>query len=212
MSLSCFLLCRQSHEGSWWVWQTRKDEMGVLEKMIEKHQSWQRNARRRAGPRRDLAERLLADERVHPVSAQQTSSVMMVLCGALIYQQEIFQQSSTEHLMRWGVIVPISSRCVWTVFRGTLEVEAFQSSHIPWLCWPQSKKVGSDGWFFSNLAVSFLFQAVFDCVVNSLKNVLNILIVYILFMFIFAVIAVQLFKGKFFFCTDESKVLEKDCR
>ena len=55
-------------------------------------------------------------------------------------------------------------------------------------------------------------QAVFDCVVNSLKNVLNILIVYILFMFIFAVIAVQLFKGKFFSCTDESKELERDCR
>ncbi|CAK6977876.1 calcium channel%2C voltage-dependent, N type, alpha 1B subunit, a [Scomber scombrus] len=55
-------------------------------------------------------------------------------------------------------------------------------------------------------------KAVFDCVVNSLKNVLNILIVYILFMFIFAVIAVQLFKGKFFFCTDESKGLEKDCK
>ncbi|XP_035386036.1 calcium channel, voltage-dependent, N type, alpha 1B subunit, a isoform X2 [Electrophorus electricus] len=55
-------------------------------------------------------------------------------------------------------------------------------------------------------------KAVFDCVVNSLKNVLNILIVYILFMFIFAVIAVQLFKGKFFYCTDESKGLERDCR
>uniref|UniRef100_A0A671YSY0 Voltage-dependent N-type calcium channel subunit alpha n=1 Tax=Sparus aurata TaxID=8175 RepID=A0A671YSY0_SPAAU len=55
-------------------------------------------------------------------------------------------------------------------------------------------------------------KAVFDCVVNSLKNVLNILIVYILFMFIFAVIAVQLFKGKFFYCTDESKGLQKDCK
>ncbi|XP_031711463.1 voltage-dependent N-type calcium channel subunit alpha-1B-like isoform X19 [Anarrhichthys ocellatus] len=55
-------------------------------------------------------------------------------------------------------------------------------------------------------------KAVFDCVVNSLKNVLNILIVYMLFMFIFAVIAVQLFKGKFFYCTDKSKGLEKDCR
>ena len=33
-----------------------------------------------------------------------------------------------------------------------------------------------------------------------------------LFMFIFAVIAVQLFKGKFFYCTDESKGLEKDCK
>ncbi|XP_041091581.1 calcium channel, voltage-dependent, P/Q type, alpha 1A subunit, b [Polyodon spathula] len=55
-------------------------------------------------------------------------------------------------------------------------------------------------------------KAVFDCVVNSLKNVLNILIVYMLFMFIFAVVAVQLFKGRFFFCTDESKELERDCR
>ncbi|XP_064346926.1 voltage-dependent N-type calcium channel subunit alpha-1B isoform X7 [Camelus dromedarius] len=55
-------------------------------------------------------------------------------------------------------------------------------------------------------------KAVFDCVVNSLRNVLNILIVYMLFMFIFAVIAVQLFKGKFFYCTDESKELERDCR
>ncbi|XP_053328500.1 voltage-dependent N-type calcium channel subunit alpha-1B [Spea bombifrons] len=55
-------------------------------------------------------------------------------------------------------------------------------------------------------------KAVFDCVVNSLKNVLNILIVYMLFMFIFAVVAVQLFKGKFFYCTDESKDLEKDCK
>lgn len=52
----------------------------------------------------------------------------------------------------------------------------------------------------------------FDCVVNSLKNVLNILIVYVLFMFIFAVVAVQLFKGRFFYCTDESKEFERDCR
>ncbi|XP_060715817.1 calcium channel, voltage-dependent, P/Q type, alpha 1A subunit, b isoform X8 [Tachysurus vachellii] len=55
-------------------------------------------------------------------------------------------------------------------------------------------------------------KAVFDCVVNSLKNVLNILIVYMLFMFIFAVVAVQLFKGRFFCCTDESKEFERDCR
>ncbi|XP_032948505.1 voltage-dependent R-type calcium channel subunit alpha-1E isoform X7 [Rhinolophus ferrumequinum] len=54
-------------------------------------------------------------------------------------------------------------------------------------------------------------KAVFDCVVTSLKNVFNILIVYKLFMFIFAVIAVQLFKGKFFYCTDSSKDTEKEC-
>ena len=55
-------------------------------------------------------------------------------------------------------------------------------------------------------------KAVFDCVVNSLKNVINILIVYILFQFIFAVIAVQLFNGKFFHCTDESKYTQEDCK
>ncbi len=59
---------------------------------------------------------------------------------------------------------------------------------------------------------SFRYQAVFDCVVNSLKNVVNILIVYALFHFIFAVIAVQLFKGRFFYCTDASKSLKKDCQ
>ncbi|WAR31930.1 CAC1A-like protein [Mya arenaria] len=55
-------------------------------------------------------------------------------------------------------------------------------------------------------------KAVFDCVVNSLKNVSNILIVYTLFHFIFAVIAVQLFKGKFYFCTDESKETAEACK
>ncbi|XP_077986579.1 voltage-dependent calcium channel type A subunit alpha-1-like isoform X3 [Glandiceps talaboti] len=55
-------------------------------------------------------------------------------------------------------------------------------------------------------------KAVFDCVVNSLKNVLNILIVYLLFQFIFAVIAVQLYKGRFFYCNDESKMNKLDCR
>ncbi|XP_048245637.1 voltage-dependent calcium channel type A subunit alpha-1-like isoform X9 [Haliotis rufescens] len=55
-------------------------------------------------------------------------------------------------------------------------------------------------------------KAVFDCVVHSLKNVSNILIVYALFQFIFAVIAVQLFKGKFFYCTDESKATKDECQ
>ncbi|XP_044762300.1 voltage-dependent calcium channel type A subunit alpha-1 isoform X14 [Coccinella septempunctata] len=55
-------------------------------------------------------------------------------------------------------------------------------------------------------------KAVFDCLVNSLKNVINILIVYILFQFIFAVIAVQLFNGKFFYCTDKSKITEATCQ
>ncbi|XP_055550027.1 voltage-dependent calcium channel type A subunit alpha-1-like isoform X7 [Wyeomyia smithii] len=55
-------------------------------------------------------------------------------------------------------------------------------------------------------------KAVFDCVVGSLKNVINILIVYILFQFIFAVIAVQLFNGKFFYCTDDSKHNSDECQ
>ncbi|XP_070066157.1 voltage-dependent calcium channel type A subunit alpha-1 isoform X14 [Drosophila virilis] len=55
-------------------------------------------------------------------------------------------------------------------------------------------------------------KAVFDCVVNSLKNVVNILIVYILFQFIFSVIGVQLFNGKFFYCTDESKHTSEECQ
>ncbi|XP_050304148.1 voltage-dependent calcium channel type A subunit alpha-1 isoform X3 [Anthonomus grandis grandis] len=55
-------------------------------------------------------------------------------------------------------------------------------------------------------------KAVFDCLVNSLKNVINILIVYILFQFIFAVIAVQLFNGKFFHCTDSSKITRSTCQ
>ncbi|XP_067640085.1 voltage-dependent calcium channel type A subunit alpha-1 isoform X7 [Eurosta solidaginis] len=55
-------------------------------------------------------------------------------------------------------------------------------------------------------------KAVFDCVVNSLKNVVNILIVYILFQFIFSVIGVQLFNGKFFHCTDESKHTSEECQ
>ncbi|PAV77952.1 hypothetical protein WR25_14032 [Diploscapter pachys] len=54
-------------------------------------------------------------------------------------------------------------------------------------------------------------KAVFDCVVNSLKNVFNILIVYFLFQFIFGVIAVQLFNGKFFYCTDKTKRFAEDC-
>ena len=55
-------------------------------------------------------------------------------------------------------------------------------------------------------------KAVFDCVIISLKNVFNILIVYILFQFIFAVIGVQLFNGKFFYCTDESKHDAEECQ
>ena len=54
-------------------------------------------------------------------------------------------------------------------------------------------------------------KAVFMCVVNAFKNVLSIVIVYNLFMLIFAVIAVELFNGKFFYCNDDSIFREEDC-
>ncbi|CAK8675301.1 unnamed protein product [Clavelina lepadiformis] len=54
-------------------------------------------------------------------------------------------------------------------------------------------------------------KAVFFCVVNAFRNVATILIVYMLFMFIFAVIAVELFKGKFFYCTDSNMNTEAKC-
>ncbi|KAM7535837.1 hypothetical protein Aperf_G00000089186 [Anoplocephala perfoliata] len=55
-------------------------------------------------------------------------------------------------------------------------------------------------------------KAVFDCVVSSLKNVFNILIVYILFQFMFGVVAVQLFQGKFFSCNDLSRETREECQ
>ena len=54
-------------------------------------------------------------------------------------------------------------------------------------------------------------KAVFMCVVNAFKNVTSILIVYFLFMFIFAVIAVELFNGKFFYCNDDSMRFKLEC-
>jgi hypothetical protein len=48
--------------------------------------------------------------------------------------------------------------------------------------------------------------------VISLKNVFNILIVYLLFQFIFAVVGVQLFNGKFFHCNDIGKLNAQECQ
>ena len=60
--------------------------------------------------------------------------------------------------------------------------------------------------------VSFCGQAVFDCLVNAVKNILVIMIIYVLFQFIFAVIGVQLFEGTFFMCNDVSKDTEDTCK
>ena len=65
---------------------------------------------------------------------------------------------------------------------------------------------------FCGLNFQAILKAVLDCVIISLQNVFNIMVVYILFMFIFAVVAVQLFKGRFFYCNDLSKRTESQCQ
>ena len=50
------------------------------------------------------------------------------------------------------------------------------------------------------------------CVVNAFRNVATILVIFMLFMLIFSVIAVELFKGKFYFCTDPMKHTIADCK
>ncbi|KAH8395723.1 hypothetical protein KR222_011591, partial [Zaprionus bogoriensis] len=56
-----------------------------------------------------------------------------------------------------------------------------------------------------------LFKYVVKCVVVAVKTIGNIMLVTYLLQFMFAVIGVQLFKGKFFTCTDRSKMIEDDC-
>ncbi|KAJ0057386.1 hypothetical protein NL108_005284, partial [Boleophthalmus pectinirostris] len=53
---------------------------------------------------------------------------------------------------------------------------------------------------------------VVQCVFVAIRTIGNIVIVTTLLQFMFACIGVQLFKGKFFFCTDSSKQTEADCR
>ncbi|XP_069956884.1 muscle calcium channel subunit alpha-1 isoform X13 [Cherax quadricarinatus] len=53
---------------------------------------------------------------------------------------------------------------------------------------------------------------VVQCVIVAIKTIGNIMLVTCLLEFMFAVIGVQLFKGKFFRCNDRSKILESDCR
>ncbi|KAK4325638.1 hypothetical protein Pmani_003790 [Petrolisthes manimaculis] len=50
------------------------------------------------------------------------------------------------------------------------------------------------------------------CVIVAIKTIGNIMLVTCLLEFMFAVIGVQLFKGKFFRCNDRSKALESECR
>ncbi|KAK3737051.1 hypothetical protein QZH41_016673, partial [Actinostola sp. cb2023] len=55
-------------------------------------------------------------------------------------------------------------------------------------------------------------RAVFRCMWFSVKNVVNILMITVLFLFIFAVMGVQLFNGKFSFCNDVSKLTKEKCK
>nr|CAH8829567.1 unnamed protein product [Trichobilharzia regenti] len=53
---------------------------------------------------------------------------------------------------------------------------------------------------------------VVQCMVIAIKSIGNIVLVTFLLEFMFAVIGVQLFKGKFYSCTDISKHVEADCK
>ncbi|XP_069693173.1 muscle calcium channel subunit alpha-1 isoform X6 [Periplaneta americana] len=56
-----------------------------------------------------------------------------------------------------------------------------------------------------------LFKYVVKCVIVAIKTIGNIMLVTYLLQFMFAVIGVQLFKGKFFRCSDGSKMTEAEC-
>ncbi|XP_076333585.1 voltage-dependent calcium channel type D subunit alpha-1-like [Tachypleus tridentatus] len=53
---------------------------------------------------------------------------------------------------------------------------------------------------------------VVQCVIVAVKTIGNLMLVTFLLNFIFAVIGVQVFQGKFFSCTDPSKMSEEECR
>ena len=53
---------------------------------------------------------------------------------------------------------------------------------------------------------------VVQCVIVAVKTIYNILLVTLLLIFMFSNIGVQLFKGKFFSCTDASKASDETCR
>jgi len=53
---------------------------------------------------------------------------------------------------------------------------------------------------------------VVQCVIVAVKTIGNIVLVTCLLQFMFAVIGVQLFKGKFYSCSDRSKMTEEECR
>lgn len=55
-------------------------------------------------------------------------------------------------------------------------------------------------------------KLVIQAVIVSVSTIQNIVMVTVLLMFLFAVIGVQLFKGKFYSCTDSAKSTEEECQ
>lgn len=53
---------------------------------------------------------------------------------------------------------------------------------------------------------------VVKCVITSIKTIGNVLLVTYMLQFCFAIIGVQLFKGKFWRCSDPSKFTEEECQ
>lgn len=53
---------------------------------------------------------------------------------------------------------------------------------------------------------------VVQCVIVAIRSIGNIVIVTVLFIFLFAVIGIQLFKGTFSYCTDSAIKTEADCK
>jgi voltage-dependent calcium channel L type alpha-1D len=53
---------------------------------------------------------------------------------------------------------------------------------------------------------------VVQCVIVAIKSIGNIMLVTILFIFLFSVIGIQLFKGSFFFCNDDDMKTPEDCQ
>ncbi|KAL7065509.1 hypothetical protein AAHC03_04869 [Spirometra sp. Aus1] len=69
-----------------------------------------------------------------------------------------------------------------------------------------------DYFFTSVFTVEITLKHVVQCVVVAVKSIGNIMLVTFLLEFMFSVIGVQLFAGKFHSCNDESKLFEYECR
>ncbi|CAG2163960.1 unnamed protein product [Oppiella nova] len=68
-------------------------------------------------------------------------------------------------------------------------------------------------WFFTSIfTIEISLKHVVKSVLVAIKMIGQILMVTYLLQFMFAVVAVQLFKGTFYFCNDRSKATEEECQ